>query len=92
MTIDVLNLDRLLPEEKIALRNLFFAWESLKNAKNWIEADRLRWQLMMWDSQIVNDKIWQPMLENNLNRQRRAAFRMKRYGIPVYPWNLSDAA
>ena len=85
------NLAILLQEEKEELHTLYEKWELARCQKRWAEADRLRAHLNMWDSNIVNDKIWHPHFENNLNRQRRAALRIKKYGIPVYPWELTDA-
>jgi len=86
------NLKILLIEEREKLQALLEKWELARNQKRWIEADRLRAHLNMWDSNIVNDKHWHPHFENNLNRQRRAILRIKKYGIAVYPWELHDAA
>ncbi len=91
--MDVENLDRLLPEEKEELQELYRSWFDAKDKKDWIMADRLRHHLSMWDPNIVNDKAptWHPHFEQNLNRQRRAVKRIKNYGVPVYPWGLDDA-
>lgn len=86
----IYNLDTLLPEEKSELLLLYNLWESCKHNKDWNQADKLRQQLNLWDTNIVNDKLWHPAFEHNLNRQRRAFKRMKRYNVSVNPWTLND--
>jgi hypothetical protein len=91
-TIDVNNLDLLLPEEKHELLDLYNSWESYHINKDYINSDLLRTELCKWNSNILNDKIWHPMFEDNSNRQKRAFSRMKKYKINVYPWSLSDVS
>jgi len=88
--VDINDLNKLLPEEKEILEILYDQWEHFKNLKNWQEADKIRSKLIMWDRNIVNDNIWHPHFENNLNRQKRAFLRMIKYNVPIYPWELSD--
>lgn len=86
------NLNILLPEEQQELKELYTKWETARNAKNWDEADVLRKQLMLWDTNIVNDQLWHPQFEHNSNRQKRAMDRMQRYQVSLYPWNISETA
>ena len=80
------NLDKLLPEEKQELQELYLEWEEARNAKNWGKADKLREVLSQWDTHIINDKLWHPQFEQPLNRERRAQNRMQNYKVSIYPW------
>ena len=88
------NLDKLLPEEIDELRTIYSQWEYARNNKYFVLADKLRDKLKLWDESLnyVTNRLWNPHFEHNLNRQRRACIRMRKYGISVYPWELKDAA
>ena len=85
------NLNRLLPEEKAELSHLFLSWIQARLEQQWELADRLRLKIWYWDSSLCSDERWHPVFEYNLNRQRRAFLRMRRYGVDVYPFELKEA-
>lgn len=87
---DITNLNKLLPEEVEELRSLYLAWQSARNEKRWGDADKLRSQFYWWDTEQGCDGIWSPHFEYDLNRQRRAFLRMRKYKIDVYPWTLDE--
>ena len=95
MNVDVIqNLNSLLPEEVKELQSLHMQWGTARRQKDWIEADYFREKLKLWDTslELLNDGLWQPSFEHNLNRQKRAFIRMNKYKVRVYPWELQDAA
>ena len=83
---DVNNLDRLLPEEIEELRYVYTNWRNALKSKNYVVADRYRWQFYWWDTTLGIDGVWYPQFEHPLNRQRRAYRRMNNYHIDVYPF------
>ena len=76
---EIADLDRLLPEERAELRELYLTWRDLREHKNYTEADKLRPKIKEWNSNLFFEGLWCPQYESEHNRLRRALNRLHKY-------------